>query len=72
VAGDLKHELSVAAFMEKAPGRGPFHRETAKNEGSGRESEILLFAFPILPDQPNGLRLAEPTFRNDQTRALSA
>jgi multidrug efflux system outer membrane protein len=66
VSGDLKEEVPVPPLEEQLVRRWLPDGETAKDERSRSESERLLPALPIRPDQRNSLCLFEPIPRYDE------
>ena len=50
--------------------RWTLDRKAAQDERSGRESDGLLFAIPVLADHLDGLELASTLPGNDQIREL--
>jgi hypothetical protein len=47
MASDLKDELPVPAFVQEASWSGTLQRETAQDERTGREAEILALGIAV-------------------------
>jgi hypothetical protein len=50
----------------------PFHRQTAKDERSGRVGQFLASVLAFKPDQLDGVGLAQPLFGNQQVAVVFA
>jgi hypothetical protein len=71
VSRHLKNELPVPALMEKATGGRSPDWEAAEHERTGAETEILPFARAVLANHLDCVSLSQPSFRNDEIRALA-
>jgi hypothetical protein len=60
MAGDLKHELAVPALVQQTTWSRSLQWETAQNERTGGEAEVLAVGFAIGADELDGFCLAEP------------
>ena len=70
MAGNLQHELAVPALVQQAARRRSLDRQSAEDERPGRESDDLLFAFPVLPNHLDRLDLALLPFGDNEVREL--
>jgi hypothetical protein len=69
MAGDLKQELAVPAFVQELARDRPLHWQPAENERPGSEAEVLVRLPPFHPHAGNCLGSAEPLLRKSEVAA---
>ncbi len=67
----LKNELPVSPPMQKTPGARSTDRETAQDERSSAETEILPVGLTILAHHLDGFDLSQPPFGDHEVRVLA-